>query len=121
MSPHEMKGVALGIGVDGGLGTMDACCVSFKGEGLGLMEMIGPLALREPYAISHQAKTMNSSNREGFEGSLLSDMIVSVKDDLKPTVEKRFLVKVVLLTPMDVILVKKASYFPSKLPYSILY
>ena len=121
MSPHEMKGVALGIGVDGGLGTMDACCVSFKGEGLGLMEMIGPLALREPYAISHQAKTMSSSNREGFEGSLLSDMIVSVKDDLKPTVEKRFLVKVVLLTPMDVILVKEASYFPSKLSYSILY
>ena len=64
---------------------------------------------------------MSSSNREGFEGSLLSDMIVSVKDDLKPTVEKRFLVKVVLLTPMDVILVKEASYFPSKLPYSILY
>uniref|UniRef100_F6HCZ9 Uncharacterized protein n=1 Tax=Vitis vinifera TaxID=29760 RepID=F6HCZ9_VITVI len=109
-----MKGVALGIGVDGGLGTMDACCVSFKGEGLGLMEIIGPLALREPYAISHQAKTMSSSNREGFEGSLLSDMIVSVKDDLKPTVEKRFLVKVVLLTPMDVILVKEASYFPNE-------
>ncbi|KAL6312832.1 hypothetical protein AAG906_024687 [Vitis piasezkii] len=59
------------------------------------------------------AKTMSSSNREGFEGSLLSDMIVSVKDDLKPTVEKRFLVKVVLLTPMDVILVKEASYFPT--------
>ncbi|RVW11931.1 hypothetical protein CK203_111182 [Vitis vinifera] len=110
--PWMLVGVALGIGVDGGLGTMDACCVSFKGEGLGLMEMIGPLALREPYAISHQAKTMSSSNREGFEGSLLSDMIVSVKDDLKPTVEKRFLVKVVLLTPMDVILVKEASYFP---------
>ncbi|RVW12368.1 hypothetical protein CK203_108091 [Vitis vinifera] len=81
-------------------------------EGLGLMEMIGPLALREPYAISHQAKTMSSSNREGFKGSLLSNMIVSVKDDLKPTVEKRFLVKVVLLTPMDVIVVKEASYFP---------
>ncbi|KAL6312847.1 hypothetical protein AAG906_025898 [Vitis piasezkii] len=63
--------------------------------GLGLMEMIGPLALREPYAISHQAKTMSSSNREGFK-------VHYSRHDCECCV----------VDSMDVILVKEASYFP---------